>query len=74
MDEASRHPELIRMDLGKTWMELTGFPMVFAVYAAHRDAPANELKEAHDLLQRQLESYEDSDLKKQSIIDSTSMN
>ena len=72
LDEASRHPELIRMDLGKTWLELTGFPMVFAVYAAHRDAPEHDLQEAHNLLQRQLESYENSDVKRQAIIDSTS--
>ena len=72
LDEAARHPELIRMDLGKTWLELTGFPMVFAVYAAHRDAPVHDLKQAHNLLQRQLESYENSDVKRQAIIDSTS--
>ena len=72
LDEASRHPELIRMDLGNTWLELTGYPMVFAVFAAHRDAPENELKEAHQLLQAQLESYENSDEIRKNIIDTTS--
>ncbi|HVL87050.1 MAG TPA: menaquinone biosynthesis protein [Candidatus Thermoplasmatota archaeon] len=35
-----RRPELLREDLGHAWHELTGLPMVFAVFAARRDALA----------------------------------
>ena len=72
LDEAARHPELIRMDLGQAWLELTGFPMVFAVFAAHRDSPAEKLAEAHQLLVSQLESFENSVEARQSIVKSTS--
>ena len=72
LDESARHPELIRMDLGQAWLELTGFPMVFAVYAAHRDAPPEMLKEAHKLLRTQLESFESSPTVRDSVIRATS--
>ncbi|MDE0707969.1 MAG: menaquinone biosynthesis protein [Candidatus Poseidoniales archaeon] len=72
LDESARHPELIRMDLGQAWLELTGFPMVFAVYAAHRDAPPEMLREAHKLLRTQLESFESSPTVRDSVIRATS--
>lgn len=72
LDESARHPELIRMDLGQAWLELTGFPMVFAVYAAHRDAPPEMLREAHKLLRTQLESFENSPAVRDSVVRATS--
>jgi predicted solute-binding protein len=60
------------MDLGQAWLELTGFPMVFAVFAAHRDSPAEKLTEAHQLLVSQLESFENSVEARQSVVKSTS--
>ena len=72
LDEAARHPELIRMDLGQAWLDQTGFPMVFAVFAAHRHSPKNILNEAHRLLVSQLESFENSADRRQSIVKSTS--
>jgi len=72
LDEAARHPEYIRMDLGQAWLELTGYPMVFAVYAAHRDSPADKLQEAHSLLLAQLESFENSSDRRNSVIKETS--
>ena len=73
LDEAARHPELIRMDLGQAWHDLTGYPMVFAVYAARRDAPAEMLLEAHKLLKSQLESFEQNDDVRKSVIGSTAI-
>ena len=73
LDEAARHPELIRMDLGQCWYDITGHPMVFAVYAAHRDAPKERLKEAHEFLVSQLESFEKSDDVRKAVIHSTSV-
>ena len=71
LDEAANHPELVRMDLGQTWLELTGFPMVFAVYAAHRDAPADMLEEAYHLLLSQLNAFESDVAVRNSITEST---
>jgi len=72
LDEAARHPELIRMDLGQAWKELTGFPMIFAVYAARRDAPNSVLNEAHKLLLNQLDSFENSTIVRNEVIEATS--
>ena len=72
LDEAARHPELVRMDLGQAWLELTGFPMVFAVFAAHRDSPQEMLVDAHRLLVKQLEAFENSENTRRSVIKSTS--
>ena len=71
LDEASNHPELVRMDLGQTWLELTGHPMVFAVFAAHRDAPSDILEEAYQLLLSQLNSFESDPIVRNSITEST---
>ena len=71
LDEAANHPELVRMDLGQTWLELTGYPMVFAVYAAHRDAPPDMLEEAYHLLLSQLNAFESDDMIRNSITEST---
>ena len=73
LDEAARHPELIRMDLGQSWRDITGHPMVFAVYAARRDAPPEMLKEAHQILLSQLESFEKCDDVRNSVIHSTAI-
>ena len=69
--DASAQPELIRMDLGECWRDITGHPMVFAVYAAHRDAPQERLEEAHQFLVSQLESFENSDDVRNEVILST---
>ncbi len=71
LDEAARHPELIRMDLGEAWKDLTGYPMVFAVYAARKDAPHEALSDAHKLLLSQLSNFEDSSQVRERIIDAT---
>lgn len=72
LDEAARHPELVRMDLGQAWLEQTGFPMVYAVFAAHRDSPTDMLVEAHQLLVSQLESFEQLEETRKSVVKSTS--
>ena len=72
LDEAARHPELVRMDLGEAWKDWTGFPMVFAVYAARIDAPAEPLKEAHKLLLKQLTAFEQSIEVRSNVVQATS--
>ena len=51
---ASEHPELVCLDLGGEWTRVTGFPMVFGVFACRRDTPVENLKIIHSEL---LENY-----------------
>ncbi|DAC40809.1 MAG TPA: hypothetical protein D7I00_04160, partial [Candidatus Poseidoniales archaeon] len=37
LDRAKTNPDLVRLDLGQAWLELTGQPMVFGVFAARKD-------------------------------------
>ena len=54
LDEAIRNPHLVQMDLGQEWFDQSGLPMVFGVFAARRDSPAEYLAEAlQDLLKAQ---------------------
>ena len=71
LDEAARHPELVRMDLGATWREITGYPMVFAVFAARKDAPPSQLNSAHAVLKQKLVSFENSTEIRQDVIAET---
>ncbi len=48
--EAQQHPELVQMDLGSAWYDLTGLPMVFGVLAARKDSPLSALREAYEAL------------------------
>jgi len=71
LDEAARHPEWIRMDLGQAWFEQTGLPMVFGVFAAHRDAPADMLSKAHSLLLAQLDAFENDEVRRSEVVRET---
>ncbi len=73
IDEAARNPELVRMDLGQTWFDITGLPMVFGVFAAHVDAPKSILNMAHKCLLHQLEKFENDLEYREELIHTTSM-
>jgi chorismate dehydratase len=72
LDEAARHPELIRMDLGKSWREQTGLPMVFGVFAAHRDAPLEAVRKAHEMLLGQAQKFREDPIRRKEVLESTS--
>ncbi len=72
IDEAARNPELVRMDLGQTWYDITGLPMVFGVFAAHVDAPKSILNDAHSCLLQQLDKFENDQKYRNELIQSTS--
>nr|AIF08362.1 putative periplasmic solute-binding protein [uncultured marine group II/III euryarchaeote KM3_28_D12] len=72
LDEAARHPELIRMDLGKSWREMTGLPMVFGVFAVHRDAPIEKVRLAHEMLLKQARMFSEDSVLRQQVIERTS--
>ena len=50
MKASLAYPNLGRMDLGDEWTRWTGTPMVFAVWAARRDADATALRGVHETL------------------------
>ena len=45
MDYARDNPDMVRIDLGTAWLEATGKPMVFGVFAA-RDTDITDIKSA----------------------------
>ena len=56
---ASRqYPDLVKLDLGREWNDSTGWPMVFGVFAARRDAPEEHLKKAYNDMMKQLTKFE----------------
>ncbi|MGY8701346.1 MAG: menaquinone biosynthesis protein [Candidatus Poseidoniales archaeon] len=71
LHQARMHPELVRMDLGKVWKDETGFPMVFAVFAAHVDAPIKIVKSALNDLLAAKNSFEESTLREKIIAESS---
>ena len=46
------------MDLGSEWTRITGFPMVFGVFAARKDTDHSYLRSAHQDMMGQLDKFE----------------
>ncbi len=68
LEGARAHPELVIMDLGAEWLQVTGNPMVFGVFAARRDSNVDLIRSAYDALITRLEAFEgDSEVRKQVI-------
>jgi len=67
-----QYPELVKMDLGREWSKLTGFPMVFGVFAARKDSPIDKVTEACEIMIAQYDQFlSDPDVRK-SVIASAS--
>ena len=47
---AIHNPDLVRMDLGREWVEITGLPMVFGVFAARKDSNDHSISRARELM------------------------
>jgi chorismate dehydratase len=43
---ARENPNLVKLDLGAEWTKITGFPMVFGVFAARKDSHLGKLAKA----------------------------
>ncbi len=71
LDEAQKNPGLVRMDLGMEWKDVTGLPMVFAVFAAPREAPMHMISKAHEDLMEALRRFKDEDIRERIISDSS---
>jgi len=59
--EAENNAELVKMDLGQEWMNLTGHPMVFGVFAARKDSSPDIVNSIHRELKSRLEAFESSE-------------
>lgn len=58
LEGARANPELVIMDLGSEWLQVTGNPMVFGVFAARRDSDVELIKSAYEALISRLEAFE----------------
>ena len=72
LDEAERYPELVKIDLGHKWKEITGLPMVFAVFAAPIDCDYDNLKLAHNDLLSNAKNFKEDNMYKNQVIKNTS--
>lgn len=68
LDRAKTNPELVRLDLGQAWLDLTGQPMVFGVFAARKDTPLDVVKAAHQALLSRLDSFENDPLTREKVL------
>ena len=68
LEAAKLHPQLVKLDLGKAWLEHSGSPMVFGVFAARKDSPIEDVKKAHAALLDRLVSFEQSDEARAEVI------
>jgi len=71
LHEAQKNPDMVRMDLGMEWKDITGLPMVFAVFAAPRDAPVHMIAKAHDELMQALQRFSDIEARERIIGESS---
>ena len=68
LDRAKTNPELVQLDLGQAWLDLTGQPMVFGVFAARKDTPLEAVKAAHQALLSRLSSFEENPLTREKVL------
>ena len=71
LDYAKDEPSNIQLDLGSAWLELTKRPMVFGVFAARKDTPIEDVKNAQRALLERLELFENSSVCRNSVIESS---
>ena len=68
LESAREYPELVVLDLGLEWRNVTGHPMVFGVFAARKDSDISKVKLAYDALIERLIDFEtDPKVRKQVI-------
>ncbi|MDP6333974.1 MAG: menaquinone biosynthesis protein [Candidatus Poseidoniaceae archaeon] len=68
LEYARKFPNKVKLDLGKSWLENTGKPMVFGVFAARKDTPVLEVKAAQKELLKSLNLFESNAEYRNSVI------
>lgn len=69
LDSSKQHPEMVQLDLGQAWLENTGKPMVFGVFAARKDTDKELLVAAHNALESRLTNFENSTAARNAVIE-----
>ena len=69
---AKDNPDLIKLDLGAEWTKITGFPMVFGVFAARKDSSFSKLNVARNDMINQYNRFLEDSSWKQAVISRTS--
>ncbi|MBR79800.1 MAG: hypothetical protein CMA88_03335 [Euryarchaeota archaeon] len=70
---ASSAPSLALMDLAREWTEITGFPMVFGVFAARRDSQYSLVNDAREAMLEQYSSFLEDEQVRKSVISTASL-
>jgi chorismate dehydratase len=69
---AKDNPNLVKLDLGAEWTKITGFPMVFGVFAARKDSPVDKLAKARKDMVDQYNQFLEDTSWNQEVISRTS--
>ena len=69
---AKDNPDLVKLDLGAEWTKMTGFPMVFGVFAARKDSSFSKLNVARNDMINQYDRFLEDSSWKQAVISRTS--
>jgi len=69
---AANFPDLVRMDLGGEWTNITELPMVFGVFAARNDSPPSFVHEARKLMLKNYNNFLVDEETRSSVISSAS--
>ena len=69
---AKDNPDLVKLDLGAEWTKMTGFPMVFGVFAARKDSSFSKLNVARNDMINQYNRFLEDSSWKQAVISRTS--
>ena len=70
--EAKNNPNQVVMDLATEWTRITGYPMVFGVFAARNDTDISHLKLAHRDMLTQLDRFDTDIVWRASVIENAS--
>ncbi len=71
--ESKDNPQQVVMDLATEWTRITGYPMVFGVFAARKDTKLSHLKRAHEDLTLQLDKFDNDNTWRSSVIQAASI-
>ena len=69
LESARSNPDLVKMDLGLEWRNVSGHPMVFGVFAARKDSDMDFVKSAHNALLERLIQFENDVTVRRDVID-----
>jgi len=72
--ESKNNPQQVVMDLATEWTRITGYPMVFGVFAARKDTKPSHLKSAHEDMLEQLDKFDNDNAWRNSVIETASIN